>query len=232
MKKYLLLTILFLPLQSFAFSFFGDPVKVPEQKEYVIYSKQMESKPLPDTENADISTTLLVYNIQTQASTSTQMFYLKGNRLYTFKNSSWAMPVSKMLTVATFEYILDHNIVNNLAFQDINIRQDFTLSGTTTYGPILDLDNKQFYFYITFYLKNEKTGFTKITTIKYHQKIPDDNIDANLYAEMTNTALTNIFSQLKPWLIENLKIQKHRNKEIQDNHKNTQNLFKPLLAKK
>ncbi|RZP31351.1 hypothetical protein EXW66_09565, partial [Francisella tularensis subsp. holarctica] len=135
-------------------------------------------------------------------------------------------------TVATFEYILDHNIVNNLAFQDINIRQDFTLSGTTTYGPILDLDNKQFYFYITFYLKNEKTGFTKITTIKYHQKIPDDNIDANLYAEMTNTALTNIFSQLKPWLIENLKIQKHRNKEIQANHKNTQNFFKPLLAKK
>ncbi len=54
------------------------------------------------------------------------------------------MPVSKMLTVATFEYILDHNIVNNLAFQDINIRQDFTLSGTTTYGPILDLDDKQF----------------------------------------------------------------------------------------
>ncbi|MBD5784341.1 hypothetical protein IFN73_10520, partial [Francisella tularensis subsp. holarctica] len=132
-----------------AFSFFGEPVKVPEQKEYVIYSKHIESKPLPYTENADISTTLLVYNIQTQASTSTQMFYLKGNRLYTFKNSYWAMPVSKMLTVATFEYILDHNIVNNLAFQDINIRLDFTLSGTTTYGPILDLDNKQFYFYIT-----------------------------------------------------------------------------------
>ena len=64
-------------MQSFAFSFFGAPVKVPEQKEYVIYSKQIESKPLPDTENGDISTTLLVYNIQTQASTSTEMFYLK-----------------------------------------------------------------------------------------------------------------------------------------------------------
>ncbi|MFV9972397.1 MAG: hypothetical protein AB8V06_05755 [Francisella endosymbiont of Hyalomma asiaticum] len=231
MKKYLLLSILFLPLQSSAFSFFGAPVKVPEQKEYVIYSKQIESKPLPDTKNADISTTLLVYNIQTQASTSTQMFYLKGNHLYTFKNSSWAMPVSKMLTVATFEYILDHNIVNNLAFQDINIRQDFTLSGTTTYGPILDLDDKQFYFYITFYLKNEKTGFTKITTIKYHQKIPDDKVDANLYAQMTNTALINIFSQLNPWLIKNLKIQKHINKEIEAKHKNTHNFLKPLLAK-
>ncbi|APC91285.1 MULTISPECIES: hypothetical protein [Francisella] len=231
MKKYLLLSIFFLPLQSFAFSFFGSPVKVPEQKEYVIYSKQIESKPLPDTENAIISTTLLVYNIQTQASISTQMFYLKGNQLYTFKNSSWAMPVSKMLTVAAFEYILDHNIVNNLAFQDINIRQDFTLSGTTTYGPILDLDNKQFYFYITFYLKNEKTGFTKITTIKYHQNVADDKLNANTYAEMTNTALTNIFSQLKPWLIENLKIQKHRNKEIQAKNANTHNFLKPLLAK-
>ncbi|ALB01884.1 hypothetical protein ACH24_04320 [Francisella persica ATCC VR-331] len=231
MKKYLLLIILFLPLQSFAFSFFGAPVKVPEQKEYVIYSKKIESKPLPDTKNANISTTLLVYNIQTQTSTSTQMFYLKGNRLYTFKNSYWAMPVSKMLTVATFEYILDHNIVNNLAFQDINIRQDFTLSGTTTYGPILDLDDKQFYFYITFYLKNEKTGFTKITTIKYHQKIPDDKVDATLYAQMTNTALINIFSQLKPWLIKNLKIQKHKNKEIQAKYKNTNNFLKPLLAK-
>ncbi|GAB4223575.1 MAG: hypothetical protein Kow0076_6090 [Francisella sp.] len=216
MRKYflLLISIYFLPLNSSAFYLIGDAIKLPEQKEYIIYSsKQIETKTLPNTDNATINTTLLVYNIQNQASTSTNMFYIKDNSLHSFKNSSWALPLSKMLTIATFEYILENNIVSNLA-QNVNVRQDFTLSGTTSYGPILDLDNKHFYFYITFYLKNEKTGFTDIKTIKYQQKIDNDKVDADLYAKMTNKALVNILSQLKPWLIKNLKIQEQKNKDM------------------
>ena len=220
MKKYIILfTVILLPFQLFAFSIFGDPLEVPTKKQYVIYNQQIEANKLPDTKDADISTTLLIYNIQTQASKSTQMFYVKGNRLYTFKNSEWALPVSKMMTVAVFEYILDNNIVNNLAFQDINIRQGFTLSGTTTYGPILDLDNKQFFFYITFYLKNERKGYKKIKTIKYHHKFDNDNVTSDEYAKMTNDALVHIFSQLKPWLLENLQKEKHKNKQIEKREK-------------
>ncbi|AEI35983.1 MULTISPECIES: hypothetical protein [Francisella] len=232
MKKYIILFTILLPFQLLAFSIFGDPLELPAQKQYVIYNQEMESKKLPDTGDAYINTTLLIYNIQTQASKSTQMFYIKGNRLYTFKNSEWALPVSKMLTVATFEYILDNNIVKNLAFQDINIRQEFTLSGTTTYGPILDLDNKQFFFYITFYLKNERTGYTDIKTIKYHHKIDSDNITPDSYAEMTNKALVHIFSQLKPWLLENLEKEKHKNKQIEKRQKTMPNNIQALLATK
>ncbi len=146
MKKYLLiLTTLILPIQIFAFSLVGGPVKIPSEKQYIIYSNQLEQSALPNTKDAAIDTTLLVYNIQTQASKSTEMFYLKDNQLHNFKDSVWAIPVSKMLTVAIFEYLLDHNVVDSLAFQDINIRQDFTLSGTTPYGPIIDLDNNKFF---------------------------------------------------------------------------------------
>lgn len=218
MKKHLLLiTAILLPFEIFSFSLLGNPVDVPNQKEYIIYSKQIETQSLPDVKNADIDTTLLIYNIQTQVSKATQMYYIKNNQMHAFKNSSWTIPVSKMLTVATFEYLLGHNVVNSLAFQDINIRQDFTLSGTTPYGPILDLDNNEFFFYITFYLKNEKNGETKIKTIKYHHKINDGDVSANKYAELTNIGLTNIFSQLKPWLVENLKIQKDKNKKVTNN---------------
>ncbi|QIW11090.1 hypothetical protein [Francisella sp. LA112445] len=212
MRTFLLIfLIITLPLKIFAFSLLGDPVKVPNEKEFIIYGKQIEKESLPNTKNADIDTTLLVYNIQTQVSKSTQMFYVKDDQLHNFKNSSWAIPVSKMLTVATFEYILDNNIVNNLAFQNINIRQDFTLSGTTPYGPVLDLDHNQFFFYITFYLKNEKTGKAVIKTIKYNHKITSNDVSAHRYAELTNIALANILAELRPWLIENLKKQKNHN---------------------
>lgn len=215
MKKYLLiLTTLILPIQIFAFSLVGDPVKIPGEKQYIIYSNQLEQSALPNTKDASIETTLLVYNIQTQASKSTEMFYLKDNQLHNFKDSVWAIPVSKMLTVAIFEYLLDNNVVDSLAFQDINIRQDFTLSGTTPYGPIIDLDNNQFLFYITFYLKNEETGETKIKTIKYQKKLTSDNVSADIYAKLTNQALRNILKDLKPWLIDNLKIQKEKNKKM------------------
>ena len=187
------------------FSLLGDPVGVPEQKEYIIYSKYIEKKALPNVENADIDTTLLIYNIQTQVSKATQMFYLKDNELHTFKNSSWALPVSKMLTVATFEYILDHNLVRNLAFQDLNIRQDFTLSGTTPYGPVLDLDNNVFFFLHNLLSKNETTGETIIKTFKYHHKLTNKDINANSYAELTSTGLSTILERMKPWLIENIK---------------------------
>ncbi|BCD90049.1 hypothetical protein fh0823_01880 [Francisella halioticida] len=218
-KKYLLTSlIVILPLKIFAFSLVGDPVKVPNQKEYIIYSKQLEKKSLPNVKNAAVNTTLLVYNMQTQVSKSTQMFYVENNQLHDFKNSSWAIPVSKMLTVATFEYILDNNIVSNLAFQNINIRQDFTLSGTTPYGPVLDLDHNQFFFYITFYLKNEKTGKAAIKTIKYNHRIASNDVNAYRYAELTNTALIHIFTKLKPWLIKNLKEQKtDNNKRLKSN---------------
>jgi hypothetical protein len=222
MKQYLLLlTALILPIQIFAFSLVGSPVKVPGEKQYIIYSNQLEQKALPNTKDAAIATTLLVYNIQTQASKSTEMFYLKDNQLHNFSDSVWAIPVSKMLTVAIFEYLLDHNVVDSLAFQDINIRQDFTLSGTTSYGPIIDLDNKQFLFHITFYLKNEKTNDTKIKTIKYQEKLISDDVSADLYAKLTNHALSNILKNLKPWLVDNLKIQKTKSK----NTAGTQNLF-------
>ena len=222
MKKYLLLlTALILPIQIFAFSLVGSPVKVPGEKQYIIYSNQLEQKALPNTKDDAIATTLLVYNIQTQASKSTEMFYLKDNHLHNFSDSVWAIPVSKMLTVSIFEYLLDHNVVDSLAFQDINIRQDFTLSGTTPYGPIIDLDNKQFLFYITFYLKNEKTNETKIKTIKYQEKLTSDDVSADLYAKLTNYALSNILKDLKPWLVDNLKIQKTKSK----NTAGTQSLF-------
>lgn len=211
-KKHLLASlIIILPLKLFAFSLVGDPVKVPNEKEYIIYGKQIEEKSLPNKKNADINTTLLVYNIQTQVSKSTQMFYVKDDQLHNFKNSVWAIPVSKMLTVAAFEYILDHNIVNNLTSQNINIRQDFTLSGTTPYGPVLDLDHNKFFFYITFYLKNEKTGTAVIKTIKYNHKITSNDVSARRYAELTNIALAHILSELKPWLIKNIKEQKSDN---------------------
>lgn len=213
MKKYLLIIIL-LPVQIYAFSLVGGPIDVPKQREYIFYNKEMETKSLPNVKDADIDTTLLVYSIQTQISKATQMFYIKGNEIHTFKNSSWAIPVSKMLTVAIFEYLLDHNVVNSLAFQDINIRQDFTLSGTTPYGPVLDLDNNQFFFYITFYLKNEKNGETKIKTIKYRHEVSSDQVSANEYAELTSTGLSYILAQLRPWLIKNLKVQKNKNKNI------------------
>lgn len=208
-KKILIILTIILPIQVFAFSLVGNPIKVPGEKEYIMYSsKKIEKAKIPDTQNAVIDTTLLVYNIQTQASKATQMFYVKNNRINDFKDSVWAIPVSKMLTVATFEYLLDHNIVSGLAFQDINIRQNFTLSGTTPYGPIIDLDNKMFYFYISFYLKNEKTGKTVIKTIKYQQPLEGNNVDADIYAKLTNKALLHIFKELKPWLIKNLKTQK------------------------
>ena len=229
MKKHLLiLTIILLPLELLAFSLVGSPIKVPGAKQYIIYNKQLEQKALPDTKNASIDTTLLVYNIQTQATKATEMFYLKDNQLHTFDDSIWAIPVSKMMTIAVFEYLLDHNVVDSLAFQDINIRQDFTLSGTTPYGPIIDLDNNQFSFYITFYLKNEKTAETKIKTIKYKQTLTNDNISSDMYAKLTNQALRHIMDDLKPWLIKNLKIQKNQSKTSPA----SQNLFGLTKLKK
>lgn len=228
-KKLLLFIAILLPFEIFAFSLVGDPINVPEQKEYIIYSKYIEKQSLPNVKNADIDTTLLIYNIQTQVSKATQMFYVKDNQLHTFKNSSWALPVSKMLTVATFEYILDQNLVSSLAFQDLNIRQDFTLSGTTPYGPILDLDNNVFYFYITFYLKNETTGKTIIKTFKYHHKLTNENVNANSYAEFTSTGLSTILTRMKPWLAENLEQQKQKNASLKN--KDKQSLFN-LVTKK
>ncbi|QIV94900.1 hypothetical protein [Allofrancisella frigidaquae] len=208
MKKYLLVLLaLIIPAHIFAFSLLGGPIKVPEEKQFVIYNKQLEKTGLPDVEKADVNTTLLVYNIQTQAVKSTSMFYIQGNQLHTFENNVWAIPVTTMLTVAVFEYILDNNIVSNLAFQNVNIRQDFTLSGTTPYGPVIDLDEQQFYFYITFYLKNERNSETKIKTIKYKQPIASDDITANNYVDLTNDALKHILLELKPWLVHNLKAQ-------------------------
>lgn len=216
MKKYLLIILItiLLPLELMAFSLVGDPLKVPDQKQYIIYNNQLEKKALPDTKNASIDTTLLVYNIQTQATKSTEMFYVKDNQLLSFSDSIWAIPVSKMLTVAVFEYLLEHNVVDRLAFQDINIRQDFTLSGTTPYGPIIDLDNKQFLFYITFYLKNERTSKTAIKTIKYQQAITTEKVSSDTYAKLTNQALAHILKDLKPWLIENVKAEKENNKKM------------------
>ncbi len=215
MKKYLsILTTLILPIQLFAFSLVGGPIKVPDEKQYIIFSNQIEQKALPNTENAAIDATLLVYNIQTQASKSTEMFYVKDNQLHPFDDSVWAIPISKMLTVAVFEYLLDHNVVDSIAFQDINIRQDFTLSGSTPFGPIIDLDNKQFLFYITFYLKYEKTGETNIKTIKYQQALTSNNVSSESYAKLTNKALSHILKDLKPWLEDNLKAQKKKNQEI------------------
>ena len=44
MKKYLLITliIILLPLELLAFSLVGDPVKVPVEKQYIIYNKELE----------------------------------------------------------------------------------------------------------------------------------------------------------------------------------------------
>ena len=210
MKKYLLIILItiLLPLELMAFSLVGDPLKVPNQKEYIIYNNQLEKKALPNIKNASIDTTLLVYNIQTQAAKATEMSYIKGHQLHSFSDSVWAIPVSKMLTVAVFEYILDNNLVDSLAFQDINIRQDFALSGTTPYGPIVDLDNKQFSFYITFYLKNERTSKTAIKTIQYKQKLDSETITPEVYAKLTNQALSHILENLKPWLIKNITAEK------------------------
>lgn len=36
---------------------------------------------------------------------------------------------------------------------------------------------------------------------------------------MTNDALVHIFSQLKPWLLENLQKEKHKNKQIEQREK-------------
>lgn len=215
MKKYLLIILItiLLPFELMAFSLVGDPVKVPKEKQYIIYSQKIEKKSLPNTKDATLDATLLVYNIQTQATKSTEMFYIKDNQLHSFGDSVWAIPVSKMLTVAVFEYLLDNNIVDNLAFQDINIRQDFTLSGTTPYGPIINLDNEQFSFYITFYLKNEKTSMTTIKTIKYKQSLESDTITPVIYAKLTNKALAHILRELKPWLVKNIKIEKEKNKK-------------------
>ncbi|AJC48866.1 hypothetical protein IB642_01175 [Allofrancisella guangzhouensis] len=212
-KHFLFLLALILPVHTFSFSLLGSPISVPEEKQFVIYNKQLEEKELPNAEDASISTTLLVYNIQTQAAKSTSMFYIQGNQLHTFENSVWAIPVTTMLTVAVFEYILDNNIVNNLAFQNVNIRQDFTLSGSTPYGPVIDLDGHQFYFYITFYLKNERNGETKIKTIKYKRPITSSDITANKYVNLTTDALKEILLELKPWLINNLKVQVIKNKQ-------------------
>ena len=216
MKKYLLITliIILLPLELLAFSLVGDPVKVPVEKQYIIYNKELEKKALPNTKNAVIDTILLIHDIQTQAAKPTEMFYIKDNQLHPFSDSVWAIPLSKMLTIAVFEYLLDHNIVGRLAFQDINIRQDFTLSGTTPYGPIINLDNKRFSFYITFYLKDEKTSETQIKTIKYQQELDSDKISSDVYAKLTNQALEHILSDLKPWLITNINIQKEKIKRL------------------
>ncbi|QIV95662.1 hypothetical protein EDC55_10810 [Allofrancisella inopinata] len=212
MKKYLLfLSALIIPAYTFAFSLLGGPIKVPEEKQFVIYNKQLEKTELPNVKKADVNTTLLVYNIQTQAAKSTSMFYIQGNQLHTFENNVWAIPVTTMLTVSVFEYILDNNIVSNLAFQNVNIRQDFTLSGTTPYGPVIDLDEHQFSFYITFYLKNERSGETKIKTIRYKQSITSDYVTANNYVDLTNDALKHILLELKPWLIHNLETQITKN---------------------
>lgn len=215
MKKHILLiTSLILPIQIFAFSVVGDPVKIPNEKEYVIYNSKIENVDLPPSSKASVDTTLLVYNIQAQTSKATQMFYIKNNQVNNFKDSVWAIPVSKMLTVATFEYLLDNNVVHSLAFEDINIRQDFTLSGTTSYGPIIDIDNNKFYFYISFYLKNEKTNKTEIKTFKYQQQITAADVTAESYATLTNKALAHIFKELKPWLIKTIKTQKAITNEV------------------
>jgi hypothetical protein len=213
MKKYLLiLATILLPIKFLAFSLVGSPIKVPGEKQYIIYNKELERKALPNTKNTSIETTLLIYNIQTQATKATQMFYLKDNQLHTFDDSVWAISVSKMLTIAVFEYLLDRNVVDSLAFQNIHIRQDFTLSGTTPYGPIIDLDNNQFLFYITFYLKNEKTAEIKIKTIKYQQALTPEKVSSEMYAELTNDALAHILKDLKLWLIKDLDIMKDKSK--------------------
>lgn len=211
MKKYILLSIaiLTIPFKASAFSIFDGPIAVPAEKAYVLHQHRGDSG-LPNIGEADVNTTMLVYTIQAQAVKSTEMFYIKDNQIHQFENSEWAIPISKMLTVALFEYILNTNAVTRLAFQDINIRQDFTLSGTTPYGPILNLDTHKFYFYITFYLTNEKTKKTLIKTIKFEKSDIDDNITADQYVDLTNIAINDIFAQLRPWLIEHLKIEKNK----------------------
>ena len=216
MKKYLLILLVtvLLPFELMAFSLVGDPIKIPNKKQYIIYSPKIKNESLPNTKNATLDTTLLIYNIQTQATKATEMFYIKDNQLLSFDNSVWAIPVSKMLTAAVFEYLLNNDVVDNLAFQDINILQDFTLSGTTPYGPIINLDNKHFSFYITFYLKNEKTNKTQIKTIKYRQTLDSNTVSPDTYAKLTNQALDQILKELQPWLVKNIKIQKEKNKKI------------------
>lgn len=210
MKKYLLLSIatILLPMQLFAFSLLGSPVKVPDEKQYIISNNKLEKKASSTTKNNTIDTTLLVYNIKTPAIKDTKMLYIKDNCLHSFDNSSWATPVSKMTTIAVFEYLLANDIVENLAFRDINIHQDFTLSGTSPYGPIVDLDNKKFTFYITFYLKNEKNFKTAIKTIRYQQPLNSDKITADTYVKLTNHALDNILKELKQWVVKSLNNQK------------------------
>ena len=214
MKKNILLIILTiaLPLQIFSFSLVGDPIAVPVQKQYVVYNKDLSDTKLPDINNADVQTTLLLTGIDTQAIRSNRMFYTKGNQIHLFENSEWAVPLSNMLTVATFEYILRSNMVSALALKNINVVHNYTLFGSTSYGPIIDADNDGFFFYITFYLKNQQTQKMSIKTFKFEKNIDSSKLNADMYAQLTNESLANIFSQMKPWVLGEMKAQEAQNK--------------------
>ena len=173
MKKHILLIILtiVLPLQIYSFSLVGDPIAVPVQKQYVIYNKELGYEKLPKTNDADIQTTLLLTGVDTQAIRSNRMFYTAGNQIHLFENSEWAVPLSSMLTIATFEYILSNNMVSALALKNINVVHNYTLFGSTSYGPIINADENEFFFYITFYLKNQQTQKMSIKTFKFEKDI-------------------------------------------------------------
>ena len=112
---------------------------------------------------------------------------------------------------------IDKNLlVMNIDTQAINTNamHDYTLFGSTAYGPILNIDTNKFIFYITYYLKNERIKRTYIKTIKYEQNIhKNDPINADEYTRLTNKALLNIFKQLKPWLINVMVTQEQNAKE-------------------
>ena len=204
--KFILIAVL--PLNVFAFDIFS-PIEIPNSKQYAIYTKEFANKEIPDSEEAAIETSLLIYNIQSQAVSSTNLFYLEDNQIKKFTGDSWVIPIGKMLTVALFEYVLDKNIVTKLAYQDLNIRQNYTLSGTTPYGTVLDLDNHVFYLYITFYLTNEKTNETQIKTFKF-DKTGIEKMNVDEYVQLSNDAAANIFSQLRPWLVETIKSEQSK----------------------
>jgi hypothetical protein len=140
------------------------------------------------------------------------MFYTAGNQIHLFENSEWAVPLSSMLTIATFEYILRNNMVSALALKNINVIHNYSLFGSTSYGPIINADDNKFFFYITFYLRNQQTQEMAIKTFKFDKNIDRSKINADMYAQLTNDSLANIFAQMQPWLLGEMMDQEAKSK--------------------
>ena len=213
MKKILLTLFTFLPIFCFASIFSSDPIKVPKITKYALYYQNIDNK-IPNNNKADINTTLLIYDIQMQTSTLVGMNYLENNTVKKYKNSQWMMPPSEMITTAIFQSILDKNIVTKLAYKDINIRKNFILSGTSSYGPILDITHKRFTFYITFYLTDQKDLETATKTFYFNKRV-NSLLSAEQYASLSNEALTTIIDDMEPWLkTEIIKMKKNQVKIV------------------